>query len=451
MKKIYFLIATIIFFSLSSLVYAQVSAVQTMTLSTKTQRSKFIFTFDHPFQYQIKQQTENNLSVFFPNSKLNTVKKPNFKNDPLVQNMKIWEKRNNVFITISTKKSVSFTIVQTKSHDFIVVLRKQITATTQPSTIEVTTAQPVITHTSSVSKHPVISMASIINNNEKATVIIDPGHGGKDPGASGPTGKHEKTVVLAICKDLNTDLQQYAGIKTAMTRNSDYFVTLWGRLVEARKNQGDIFVAVHADSYLNNVAHGASVFALSEHGASSVAAKWLARRENEAVLGGAKFSDNSRDVQSVLLNLSTTATIADSIKLGTNVIQELGDVTHLHTGHIEQAPFMVLKNPDIPSILVETGFISNANEEANLSSPEYEEKLASAIATGIVDYLYKNPPQDSLIALQQTGHLTITVPKDSSVTAIARAYNVSADALREANDLHDNEISAGTELKIPRA
>ena len=299
---------------------------------------------------------------------------------------------------------------------------------------------------------------------QKSVVVIDPGHGGKDPGASGQEGVHEKNVVLAVSQYVQNDLSHYAGIQPVMTRQGDYFVTLRGRLQAARQSHGDVFVAIHADSYLNNRAQGASVFVLSEHGASSEAARWLAKNENDAVLGGAKFNTNNRVVQSVLLNLSQTATIADSFKLGRNVMNQLKQETSLHTGKVEEAPFMVLKSPDIPSILVEIGFISNRHEEKNLKSPAFQAAVASAIAQGIVSYLYKNPPHDSIIENQQAGRLTITTTSKQSLTALAKSYNLSLDKLREANQLIKKNtprlaagivisktIPAGTVLVIPKA
>lgn len=286
---------------------------------------------------------------------------------------------------------------------------------------------------------------------QKSVVVIDPGHGGKDPGASGLEGAHEKNIVLAISQYLKNDLSRYAGIDVVMTRQGDYFVTLRGRLQAARQSHGDVFVAIHADSYLNNMAHGASIFVLSEHGASSEAARWLAKNENDAVLGGAKFNTNNRVVQSVLLNLSQTATIADSFKLGRNVMSQLKQKTSLHTGKVEEAPFMVLKSPDIPSILVETGFISNRHEEKNLKNPTFQSAMAAAIAQGIVNYLYKNPPHDSIIEKQQAGKLSITTTSRQSLTALAKSYNLSLDKLREANQLTSKTIPAGTVLVIPKA
>lgn len=245
--------------------------------------------------------------------------------------------------------------------------------------------------TSRPTSKPVVK---INNKPRQAIIVIDPGHGGKDPGATGPQGVHEKNVVLAICKDLQADLQKNRSVKVYMTRSGNYFVTLAGRLKTARKDKADLFIAVHADSFPDKTAHGASVFALSEHGATTAAARWLADSENRSVLGGAQFKNQSKVVQSVLLSLSLNATIEDSLVFGSDVIRQLKSVTNLHSRHVDQAPFMVLKNPDIPSILVETGFISNAAEEQRLNNPQYQQKVALALANGIMQYLKQNPPQN---------------------------------------------------------
>jgi len=224
-----------------------------------------------------------------------------------------------------------------------------------------------------------------------AVVIIDPGHGGKDPGATGQRGTHEKNIVLAIGKDLYDDLAAQKGITPVMTRNGDYFVTLRGRLQLARKGKGDLFMAIHADAFSNVDARGATVFALSEHGATSEAARWLAQKENYSELGGVSLSDKSYMLRSVLLDLSQTATIQDSLQFGYSELQALKKVSRLHESFVEQAPFMVLKSPDIPSLLIETGFISNRDEEAQLNDPAYQKQLANALTQGIVNYLQQNP------------------------------------------------------------
>lgn len=285
---------------------------------------------------------------------------------------------------------------------------------------------------------------------EPAVVVIDPGHGGKDPGATGPKGIHEKNVVLAIGKDLRADLQKMAGINVDMTRTGDYFVTLRGRLRIARRDHADVFMAIHADSFPNKEARGATVFALSEHGATSEAARWLAHSENEAVLGGAKFSDQSKDVRSVLLDLSQSITIAHGLEFGNDVNNALKKVTRMHSGHVEQAPFVVLKSPDIPSLLVETGFISNVDEEAQLNSASFQHKMAAALAMGIREYLYQHPPRNSIIAAQKAGKLRYHVKQGDTVDSLANFFNVSPSALRKRNHLTlKQRLKIGQHIYIP--
>jgi N-acetylmuramoyl-L-alanine amidase len=234
-----------------------------------------------------------------------------------------------------------------------------------------------------------------------AVVVIDPGHGGKDPGAVGLYGIKEKNVVLAIGTDLYDLLKKQYGVDPRLTRHGDYFVTLRGRLRLARKGIADVFVAIHADGYRSRSAHGASVFALSEHGATTEAARWLAQKENYSeLMGGVDLSDKSYLLRSVLIDLSQTATIRESLLLGDDVLSALGHVTHLHHGFVEQAPFVVLKSPDIPSILVETGFISNRYEERRLSSKLYQQKIANALSLGIVQYLHQHPPKGTFLAVR---------------------------------------------------
>ncbi len=240
-------------------------------------------------------------------------------------------------------------------------------------------------------------------------VVIDPGHGGKDPGASGPRGTHEKRVVLDISRDLYHLLKKQPGMKPVMTRNSDQYISLRTRLRIARKDKADMFVAIHADAYKNRSAHGASVYALSQRGASSEAARWLAEKENYSELGGVDLNslqDQGQMLRSVLIDLSQTATIAQSVEIGNSVLGQLSRVGKLHHNKVEQARFVVLKSPDIPSILVETGFISNPREERNLDNPKYRIKLAKAIFAGIKNYFMKNPPRGTLFAAMKEQGVT---------------------------------------------
>jgi N-acetylmuramoyl-L-alanine amidase len=232
-----------------------------------------------------------------------------------------------------------------------------------------------------------------IRNKKKAPVfviVIDPGHGGKDSGARGKKGTLEKNVVLSIAKKLQKEINKHVAMRAILTRQADYFVPLRGRLKLARKSNADIFIAIHADAYFNGGATGISVYALSQHGATSEAARWLAQSDNHAELDGVLFDtlqDHSLMLRSVLIDLAQTATIADSIRLGTFLLSTLDDISRLHYRHVEQAPFMVLKSPDIPSILVETGFISNPLEEERLANPQYQQKIAHALWLGIAQYV----------------------------------------------------------------
>ncbi|MHA7599794.1 N-acetylmuramoyl-L-alanine amidase [Alicycliphilus sp. T452] len=228
-------------------------------------------------------------------------------------------------------------------------------------------------------------------------IALDPGHGGEDPGATGPGGTREKDVVLKVAHQLRDRINatQVGGnpMRAFLTRDGDYFVPLGTRVEKARRVQADLFVSIHADAFTTPAARGASVFALSQGGASSSAARWLANKENEAdLIGGVNVGSQDRHVQRALLDMSTTAQINDSLKLGSVLLGEIGGMARLHKPRVEQAGFAVLKAPDIPSVLVETAFISNPEEEAKLRTAAYQEQLADALMRGIVRYFAKNPP-----------------------------------------------------------
>ena len=230
------------------------------------------------------------------------------------------------------------------------------------------------------------------NFNRMVTIAIDPGHGGEDPGAVGNGGSYEKNIVLSIARRLKAKLEQIPNVRVMLTRDGDYFVPLQVRVQKARKVQADLFVSIHADAFVEPTARGSSVFALSEKGASSTAARWLANKENAAdLIGGINIKTKNQHLASVLLDLSTTAQINDSLKLAKSVLSEIGNINKLHKAQVEQAGFAVLKAPDIPSILVETAFISNPEEEAKLTDNTYQDQMAEALSNGIRKYLIKNP------------------------------------------------------------
>ncbi|MFN3616417.1 MAG: N-acetylmuramoyl-L-alanine amidase [Aquabacterium sp.] len=223
-------------------------------------------------------------------------------------------------------------------------------------------------------------------------IALDAGHGGEDPGAIGPTGLYEKDVVLAVAQKLRARINAQPGMRAFMTRESDYFVPLNERVSKARRVQADLFISIHADAFMNPQARGASVFALSDRGATSTTARWLAKRENASdLVGGVNLKVKDAQVMRAMLEMSTTAQIEDSMRLGHAVLGHLGKVGRLHKPRVEQAGFAVLKAPDIPSILVETGFITNPEEEAKLKNERYQNELADALMAGILRYFEKSP------------------------------------------------------------
>lgn len=227
---------------------------------------------------------------------------------------------------------------------------------------------------------------------KKIVIAIDAGHGGEDSGARGASGSLEKNITLSIARKLKKEIDNDEQLRAVLTRDDDYFVPLRGRVIKARKLKADIFVSIHADAFTNPDAKGSSVFALSESGATSASARYLANKENESdLIGGVSLDDKDPMLAKTLLDLSQSATINDSVKLGNFVLDQLGDINDLHKSNVEQAGFAVLKSPDIPSILIETAFISNPKEEQALNNDEHQEILAKNILIGIKKYLSSNP------------------------------------------------------------
>ncbi|MBC3375349.1 N-acetylmuramoyl-L-alanine amidase [Pseudomonas sp. SWRI92] len=290
-------------------------------------------------------------------------------------------------------------------------------------------------------------------------VVIDAGHGGEDPGASGSRGQREKDVVLSIARELQRQVNGMKGFRAELTRTGDYFIPLRGRTEIARKKGADLFVSIHADAAPSKAAFGASVFALSDRGATSETARWLADSENRSdLIGGAgnvSLDDKDRMLAGVLLDLSMTASLTSSLNVGQKVLSNIGRVTPLHKQRVEQAGFMVLKSPDIPSILVETGFISNANEASKLSSASHQQALARSISSGVRQFFQQNPPPGTYIAWLRDSGKIVQGPRDHRVNPgetlamIAVRYQVSPATLRSANNLKSDELKIGQTLTIP--
>ena len=283
-------------------------------------------------------------------------------------------------------------------------------------------------------------------------IAIDPGHGGHDPGAIGKQRTREKDVALAISRELARRINAEPGMRAILVRNSDVYVDHRARTAIARRNRADLFVSIHADAVDDRRASGASVYALSLKGASDEAAKQLAERENASV-GGVSLDDKDDVLASVLIDLSQNASLSASLDVGDKVIGEMSKVAKMHRRTVQQAGFLVLKSPDMPSILVEAAFISNPEEERRLRDPAYQARLANSIMAGLRSYFYTNPPPDTQIAMdlrrEPTRQVRHVIARGDTLSEIAARYNVSAAAIRAANKLSDDKIRVGQTLSIP--
>ena len=287
-------------------------------------------------------------------------------------------------------------------------------------------------------------------------IAVDAGHGGEDPGAIGKGGTREKTVSLAIAKKLAERINSEPGMKAVLTRTGDYFVKFRDRTGRARTNQADLFVSIHADAFMDRSVRGSSVYVLSTRRASNEAARWLADRENAAdLIGGVSLHDKSDVLQSVLLDLSQNATISASRDAATRVLSELDQVGQLKKSEVQHASLIVLTSPDVPSMLVETAFISNPEEERRLKDPAHQERLAGAIHAGIRRYFYDNPPPGSRVAVlaaRERGQaLRHVVSPGETLGDVAGRYAVSIDEIRQRNHLDTETVASGMILEIPLA
>jgi N-acetylmuramoyl-L-alanine amidase len=287
--------------------------------------------------------------------------------------------------------------------------------------------------------------ASQQNKLRDIVIAVDAGHGGEDPGAKGPQGTYEKDVVLQIAKQLADMIDAEPGMRAVLTRKGDYFLRLRKRISEARKQKADLFVSIHADAFRDPKVRGSSVYVLSKRGASSEHGRWLAEQENASdLIGGVSLDDKEDVLVSVLLDLSQTASLEASIDVADRVLGGLKKVGKVHKNHVEAAAFAVLKSPDIPSILVETAYISNPGEEKKLLSPIHQRKLASAIKDGLKTYFSDYAPAGTSLASRK--HI---ISRGDTLSMIAQQYQVSLNTLKSVNSLKGDRIRIGQVLMIP--
>lgn len=295
----------------------------------------------------------------------------------------------------------------------------------------------------------------ITSGRRPVIIAIDAGHGGEDPGAIGPGRLYEKKVVLEISKELQRLFNSTKGYKAELVRTGDYYVGLRQRRDIARKMQADLFVSVHADAFKTPHASGSSVYALSQRGATSASAAFLAQRENDSdLVGGVSLSDKDDILAGVLTDLSMTASMDASLRIGANVLNEMGRMSKLHSKRVEQAAFAVLKSPDIPSILVETGFISNPGEARKLATSSYRRQMAHAIFSGVDSHFRRSPPPDTYLAALKRGEVKpreYTIASGDTLSEIAARFDVSVAQLQRENKLASTGIRIGQTLIIPES
>ncbi len=316
----------------------------------------------------------------------------------------------------------------------------------------------LIDHNAAKPSAKIQALADMVPDKRNIVIAVDAGHGGEDPGAIGPHRLREKDVVLSIAKRLVDLINKEPGYQAYSVRTGDYYIPLKERRDKARQLRADLFISIHADAFKDARARGASVFALSQRGATSETARFLASKENEAdLIGGVKDGVDIKEVDKVLagvlVDLSMTATLSNSLDVGARVLNEMGSITRLHKKQVEQAGFAVLKSPDVPSILVETGFISNPTEAKNLGSSAHRSKLAQAIFKGVKYYFYNTPPAGSWVAWRKQVKATEqehVIASGDTLSAIAKRYNVSLKTLLEHNNLRASTvIRVGQRLVIP--
>ena len=318
---------------------------------------------------------------------------------------------------------------------------------------------PAAAATTAPATKPATPVAVDLQGRRTIIIAVDAGHGGEDPGALGPNRLREKEVTLAIAKELVAAINAQPGFTGKLTRTGDYFIPLKKRRDIARNMKADLFVSIHADAFTKSTARGASVFALSRNGATSETARFLAQRENESDLiggvGNISLDDKDQVLAGVLVDLSMTATLNSSLQVGHHVLNSMGSIAHLHKRHVEQAGFMVLKSPDVPSILVETGFISNPDESRKLATPAYRQQMAQSVFKGIRQYFYQHPPAGTYVAaMLESGGLKDferqhTVSPGDSLSAIATRYGVTSQQIMTHNKMNSTVVKVGQVLKIP--
>jgi len=452
MKKCLLALLLLLFLAAEVAADAEINGVRSWTAPDRT---RLVFDMSNTVEYELMDfEGMNHVSLRMKQSALKA-EMPQFKSHKLIESIRSDARGGDVLVSIGLRSDVklkSFQLDPNGPYGHRLVL--DLYASSPDETEEADTPAPAVASAPSASKpvhdKPVLTLEDV--RGRDIVIAIDAGHGGEDSGAVGYRGTHEKKVVLQIAKKLKELVDAEPGMKGVLVRTGDYYIPLRKRMQIARKHRADFFVSIHADAFRDKRARGSSVFVLSNKGASSEAARWLANSENQAdLVGGVSLDDKDNVLASVLLDLSQAATMQVSHEVAQQTASNLGRIGKMHSRNVQKARFMVLKSPDIPSMLVETAFISNPEEEQKLRDPKHQQRIAKAVLTGIRTYFHNSPPPGTWLAsrdkVQPAGQYVIA-PGDT-LSAIATRHEVSLAQLKNLNKLESNLIRVGQVLKIP--
>lgn len=464
MKKItslLFLIAAPVLLAWSGAGLAENTSIKSVRLWTGPDSTRLVFDMSTPAAYKLfTLDNPSRIVIDLQDARLAAPVGAMDYNNPLLQGIRSAQRNKDLRMVLDLKsrvKTESFVLEPTGEYGYrLVVDLFDSNATTKateaaaplPSSAVITNAKIEIAKVDPAK--PAAASTNVVDDKRYRDIIvaIDAGHGGEDPGARGPRGTREKDVVLAIARKLEELIRNEKGMRPVMIRDGDYYIDLRRRTQKAREQKADIFISIHADAFTHPNARGSSVFILSERGATSEAARWLADKENSAdLIGGVDLGGKDKMLASVLLDLSQTASVEASHDVASQVLEGLKGIGEVHKGQVERAGFMVLKSPDIPSLLIETAFISNPAEEKKLRDEDHQLELARAILNGIRGYFTRSPPPGTKLAALATRQHTII--EGETLAAIAGQYGVGLDKLKSVNRLPDDQIKAGVKLRIP--
>ncbi len=428
---------------MSSTLWAKTAQVTGVRVWDSPDTTRLVFDLSKPIKHNVfSLKKPHRIVIDFRDSKVQAVLPGVSPSHPLIRNIRSGaRKKKSVRFVLDMKQNVKpiyFSLPPNKEygHRLVIDLDKTQRLNQQAVT---TPSKPRDKSANKVNKPP-----------RDIVIAIDAGHGGEDPGARGKRGTKEKDVVLRIAKRLAKLIEQTPGMTPVVIRTGDYYLSLRKRIAKARRHKADLFVSIHADAFKNTRVKGSSVYVLSARGASDEAAKWLAKRENAAdLIGGVSLEDKDDVLASVLLDLSLNGTIDVSTRVASKILREFKKIGPVHKRTVQHAGFVVLKSPDIPSLLIETAFISNPREERRLRDKRYQQKLANAMMRGIHQYFVANPPPGTLLAKKNNGKKVYLVKRGDTLSSIAGLYKVSVPHLKRSNQMTSNRLRVGDALTIP--